>query len=415
MSSTVQERQSQLNVRLAHLTPSATIGLIGRISQLRAEGISVISFAAGEPDFPTPAPIKAAAIEALERNQTRYTPAGGIPELRKAVAQRVTQDSGIAFAPDQVTITCGAKEALFLAFQTICNEGDEVIVPAPYWVSYIEQVRLVGAEPVIVDTNETTDFKMTPQQLAAHLTPRTRAIVLCSPSNPTGVVYNAHELQGLAEVLRKHHAMPERAYDTMVVTDEIYDTIYYGAEAYTRWLHVAPDFTGQTLVVNGASKTFAMTGWRLGYIAGPKEIIGAIKMIQSHSTTHPASLAQYAALAAFTPSYELNATVAQMVQAFRERRDLILELLTKISGVQCNVPEGTFYVFPNVSALLNRPLVGGSVCATSRELAAYLLDQAHIGVVPGEAFGATGYLRLSYAQSNDSIVEGMQRFTEAVV
>lgn len=394
----------RLSKRLAKLTPSATIGLIGSIARLKAEGISVISFGQGEPDFPTPEPIKVAGIQAINDNQTRYTPAGGVPALCEAIAKQVSQDMGITYTAGQITTTTGAKEGLYLAFQALCDEGDEVIIPAPYWVSYIEQVNLAGATPVVISTDESTGFKLSPEQVAKHLTPNTRIIILNSPSNPTGTVYTAEELQALAEVLR--------GTDVIVMTDEIYDTICY--VDYARWLKVAPDFVDRTLVFNGVSKTFAMTGWRLGYIAGPASVIKAIKSIQSHSTTHTASMSQHAALVAYTPSDELNTIVAGMVKAFQERRDMIVEALNKIPGVQCQVPEGAFYVFPNVTGLLNRPLKDGKVCTTSEELATYLLETAHIGVVFGEAFGAPGYLRLSYAQSNESIMDGVRRFAEAV-
>lgn len=404
VTSIIQENRPRLSKRLAQLQPSATVGLGNRIAQLRAQGVAIISFGQGEPDFPTPEPIKAAAIEAIHRNQTRYTPTGGIVDLRRAIAQRVEQDTGIAYTPNQVAVTTGAKEAIFLACLALCDEGDEVIIPAPYWVSYIEQVRLAGATPIVIETDESTGFKLTATQLVKYLTPKTRALILNTPSNPTGAVYNAAELEALAGVLRPTEAV--------IISDEIYDMICY--VDYTRWLRVAPDFVNRTLVINGASKTYAMTGWRIGYVAGPAPILDAIFSIQSHSTTHPASIAQYASLVAFSPSAELDQTVATMVQAFRERRDLIIAALEQIPGVTCMVPEGAFYVFPNVTSLLNRPLKNGVVCATADDLANYLLDQAHIGVVPGEAFGAPGYLRLSYAQSNADITEGMRRFAEAV-
>ncbi len=397
----------RLSERLAQLTPSATVALNGKMSQMKARGIDVISFGQGEPDFPTPAPIKAAAVQAIDANKTRYTPAGGIAELREAVAQRLLADSGISYTAAQISITSGVKEGLFLAFLAVCDVGDEVIVPAPYWVSYIEQVRLAGATPVVIATDEATRFKVTPAMLEQHLTPRTRVFVLSSPSNPTGAVYTAEELHALAEVLRQ----PQFA-EVLIFTDEIYDQICY--IPYARWLRVAPDLAERTLVFNGWSKTYAMTGWRLGYVAGAKPILTAIRDIQGHSTTHPNSVAQYAALAAYTPSAEIEATVATMVQAFHARRDLILAALAQLDGVTCDVPDGAFYVFPNVTALLNRPFANGTTCATSLELADYLLEHAQIGLVPGEAFGAPGYMRLAYAQSNDAISEGMRRFAAAV-
>lgn len=404
--STSPARLLQLSERLAQLTPSATVALNGKMSQMRGRGIDVVSFGQGEPDFPTPAPVKAAAERAIAENKTRYTPAGGITELREAVAQRLQQDCGITYTAAQITITCGVKEGLFLAFLALCNPGDEVIVPAPYWVSYIEQVRLAGATPVVIDTDESTSFKITPAMLQQNLNERTRVLILSSPCNPTGSVYTAEELAALAAVLR------EQAPDVLVFTDEIYDQICY--IPYARWLRVAPDFAERTLVFNGWSKTYAMTGWRMGYLAGPEPILKAVRSIQSHSTTHPNSVAQYAALAAYTPSAELEATVAEMVQAFHARRDLVLAALADLPGVTCDVPDGAFYVFPNVTALLNRRFNTGTTCTTSLELADYLLEHAHIGVVPGEAFGAPGYLRLAYAQSNEALTEGMRRFAAAI-
>jgi aspartate aminotransferase len=409
MSTAPQTRKPHLSKRMLQLQPSATIGLISRIAEMKAEGISVISFGQGEPDFPTPEPIKTAATEALRKNYTFYTPTGGFAELRQAVADRFTQDTGIAYALNQVTVTCGAKEALYLALQALCDEGDEVIIPAPYWVSYIEQARLAGATPVIVPTEEANHFKMTGEQLAQHLTPRTRAVMLNSPCNPTGAVYHAEELRSLADALRGSEAL--------VISDEIYDQICF--VDYARWLRVAPECADRTIVINGASKTYSMTGWRVGYAAGPAPVIAAMRIIQSHSTTHPASMAQHAAWtmlsASVESSTEISMRVAEMVFAFRERQEMIVNALNTIEGVRCIPPEGAFYVFPNVSGLLNRPLgSSGTTCASSQELASYLLEQAHVGVVFGEAFGAPGYLRLSFSQSSKTIEEGMRRFTEAV-
>jgi aspartate aminotransferase len=264
--------------------------------------------------------------------------------------------------------------------------------------------------PVVIPTSEADNFKLTPEQLTAHLTPRTRVLVLSSPTNPTGTVYTADELAALADVLRAHARTVEEP--PLIISDEIYDKICY--TEYARWLRVAPDFADRTLVLNGLSKTYAMTGWRIGYVAGPEPLVAAMRAIQSHSTTHPTSITQYAALAALSPSAELDKAVAQMVAAFKERRDLMLDALNQIAGVRCVVPEGAFYVFPNVSGLLNTPLRDSTVCASSDELTSYLLEQAHIGFVPGEAFGAPGYLRISYAQSPATLSEGLRRFAAAV-
>ncbi len=412
MSNTPQTEQVRLSKRLALLQPSATVGLIGRIKQMQAEGLPVLSFGQGEPDFPTPVPIKVAAFEAIERNFTRYTPVGGLPELRKAIAQRVEQDTGIPYTVNQISTTTGVKEGLFLAMLAVCDEGDEVIVPAPYWVSYIEQVRMANATPVVVPTDELTNFKLTPERLATNLSPRTRCIILCSPSNPTGAVYSAEELAALADVLRAHNKTVDPAEAPLIITDEIYDQICY--VDYARWLRVAPDFAERTLVFNGFSKTYAMTGWRIGYVAGPEQVVAAMRSMQSHSTTHPTSISQYAALLALSDTPELQRTIAMMKQAFLTRRDLVIAALAQIPGVQCTVPDGAFYVFPNVSGLLGRPFDDGTVCTTSAELATYLLERAYIGFVPGEAFGMPGYVRISYAQSEANLSEGMHRFAEAV-
>lgn len=390
--------------RLAQLEPSATAAMNARVQQLRAEGIKVISFSVGEPDFNTPEPIKVAAIEAINKNRTHYTPAGGTLEVRKVIAARVSADQEIPYALGQITTTAGAKEGLYLAFQALCDEGDEAIIPAPYWVSYVEQARLAGATPITPQTTEATGFKVTPEQLRAALSPRTRVVMLNSPSNPTGAVYSADELAALADVLRES--------DAIIIADEIYDAISY--VPYARWLRVAPDMADRTLIVNGAAKAYAMTGWRFGYVAGPQPIITAIKDIQSHTSTHTASITQDAAVKAYTPSAELDEAVQTMVAAFHKRRDLIIGLLAEIPGVSCNVPDGAFYVFPNVTGLLNKPLKNGVVCATSDDLNNYLLDQAYIACVSGESFGAPGYIRLSYATSEDEIVEGMRRFRESV-
>jgi aspartate aminotransferase len=376
------------------------------VAALKAQGINVISFGAGEPDFATPDAIKAAGIKAIETNQTKYTPIGGPAELRKAVAERVSADCGVTYTANQISVTNGAKEALFLAFLALCDEGDEVIIPAPYWVSYVDQAKIAGATPVIVETTPEQGFRMTAAQLAAAITPRTRVIMINSPSNPTGAVYSAAELRALADVVVQYPQI-------VVMTDEIYDAIVY--TEYARWLRVAPELYNQTLVINGASKAFAMTGWRMGFVAGPQQIIDAIKGIQSHSTSHTSSITQAAALPAYDGSVDMASEVARMVKAFRERRDIIGELLTSIPGVSLSMPDGAFYVFPDIRGLLGKRLACGVTCNTDDELAAALLEHAHIGVVSGSAFGAPGFIRMSYATSAELIREGMARFAKAVV
>jgi len=396
----------RLSARLSRLTPSATTALSGKVAALKAQGINVISFGAGEPDFATPDAIKAAGIKAIETNQTKYTPIGGPAELRKAVAERVSADCGVTYTANQISVTNGAKEALFLAFLALCDEGDEVIIPAPYWVSYVDQAKIAGATPVIVETTPEQGFRMTAAQLAAAITPRTRVIMINSPSNPTGAVYSAAELRALADVVVQYPQI-------VVMTDEIYDAIVY--TEYARWLRVAPELYNQTLVINGASKAFAMTGWRMGFVAGPQQIIDAIKGIQSHSTSHTSSITQAAALPAYDGSVDMASEVARMVKAFRERRDIIGELLTSIPGVSLSMPDGAFYVFPDIRGLLGKRLACGVTCNTDDELAAALLEHAHIGVVSGSAFGAPGFIRMSYATSAELIREGMARFAKAVV
>ena len=398
----------RLSARLARLTPSATVGLNGTIAAMRARGIDVISFGQGEPDFATPAAIKAAGIAAIEQDQTKYTPVGGPQSLRAAIAARLTRQTGIGYTAAQVSVVTGAKEGLFLAFLALCDPGHEVIVPAPYWVSYVDQAQLAGATVIAPFAGPEQGFKLTASQLAAAITPATRAIVLNTPSNPTGAVYSEAELAALAEVIRPSEAV--------IIADEIYDAIVYGP--YARWLRVAPDLAERTLVVNGASKAYAMTGWRMGYIAGPQDLIEAIKGIQGHSTTHTSSITQAAALAAYagdeTVAGDVTADVARMVAAFQRRRDLIVGLLREIPGVEIAIPDGAFYIFPRVSGLLGVPLgARGTVCATDDELAAYLLEAAQIGVVPGSAFGAPGYLRLAYATGEAQIADGIARMRAA--
>lgn len=396
----------KLSARVGRMTPSATTALGGKIAALKAKGVNVISFGAGEPDFATPDGIKQAGIHAIQSNQTKYTPVGGPAELRAAVAKWVSTACGVTYTANQISVTNGAKEALFLAFLALCDDGDEVIIPAPYWVSYVDQAKLAGATPVIVQADATQGFRLTATQLAAAITPRTRVLVLNSPSNPTGAVYTAAELRAIAAVIAQHPQI-------VVMSDEIYDAIIY--TEYARWLQVAPELYEQTLVINGASKAYAMTGWRLGFVAGPQAIIDAIKGVQSHSTSHTSTITQAAALPAYDGSLDMAGEVARMVSAFRERRDLIGELLTSIPGVSLAMPDGAFYVFPDIRGLLGKKLACGVVCHTDDELAEALLEHAHIGVVAGSAFGAPGFLRLSYATSNALIIEGMARLRKAVV
>ncbi|MCS6772764.1 MAG: pyridoxal phosphate-dependent aminotransferase, partial [Thermoflexales bacterium] len=388
----------RLSARTRAVQPSATMSVEGRVKQMRAAGEPVIGFGAGEPDFPTPEPIKQAAIEAIQRNFTRYTETGGMAALKEAIAARESENTGLSYTPAQVAAHVGGKESLYLAFQALCEAGDEVLIPAPYWVSYVEQVRLAEATPVIVPTTAADHFKVNGDILAHYTTPRTRMLVLNSPSNPTGMVYSREELESIAEWARHN--------DVIVLSDELYDRIVFNPP-YPRWLRVAPDLYDRTVVINGLSKAYAMTGWRLGYAVGPEWIIKAMLKIQSHSNSHPTSITQAAALYAYT--HDLEDEIARMVAAFKERRDWIVAALNAIPGVHCVMPEGAFYVFPDFSGVLGRPLKYGRVCESTEALAMYLLDTVKVGIVHGEAFGAPGCARLSYAMGLDQIKEGIAR------
>jgi aspartate aminotransferase len=363
----------------------------------------VIGFGAGEPDFPTPDAIKDAGIEAISSNFTKYTATGGMPQLKEAIAARCTSEQGLAYKASQICVHNGGKESIFLATQAILDRGDECIIPAPYWVSYLEMVRLAEATPVIVPTTAKDNFKVTRAMLEAHTTPRTRMLLLNSPSNPTGMVYTEAELQDIADWARTN--------DAVILTDELYDRIVF-TSTYARWLKVAPDLAERTIVVNGLSKAYSMTGWRIGYAAGPEGYIKAMLKIQGHSTSHPSSISQAAALRAYT--MDLDAEIEVMRAEFQKRRDWIVPAMNAIPGVHCVNPEGAFYVFPDLSGVLNKPLKYGRTCTTSEEVAMYLLDSVKVGIVHGEAFGAPGCARLSYAMALPKIQEGVARIADAL-
>ncbi|MBI2756629.1 MAG: pyridoxal phosphate-dependent aminotransferase [Chloroflexi bacterium] len=392
------------STRALGIAPSASMALEAKAKAMKAAGQAVISFGVGEPDFPTPEPIKAAAQRAMEADVTHYTTVGGEPALRKAIAERTAEISGVGFTETQVIATTGAKEALYLAFQATCDAGDEVIIPAPYWVSYAEQARLAGATPVVVQTDP-ADWKLTPELLRQHLTPRTKLLVLCTPSNPTGIVYSDAELRALADVLQ----------DTRVgvMVDEIYARISHVPVG--RWLRAAPETEDRTIIIDGVSKAYAMTGWRLGWMVGPEAIVKAAAAVQSHLTSHPSSITQRAALYALQNDPAVEQAIEDMVRTFKQRREVIVEGLSRIDGLVCPVPDGAFYVYPDVRGLYGRALgPNGRVVASSDALAAYLLEEALVSIVPGEAFGTPGFLRLSYALALDDLREGVARIQAAL-
>ncbi len=387
--------------RLSSIAPSATMAIDARQRAMRREGLPVISFGAGEPDFPTPAPIARAGVAAIDAGYTKYTAVNGIPELREAIAGRLREDLGLDYSPDQIVVTNGAKEALFNAFQALLDPGDEVIIPAPYWVSYEAQVQLAGGAPIIVPTREAEGFKLQPADLRARLTPRTRLLVLNTPSNPTGGVYSTEELRALGDVLEPT--------GVGVISDEIYQRISYAGPSPS-FMAAVPALLDRGILINGASKAYSMTGWRIGFAAGPEAVIKAMSGIQSHSTSNAVTIAQYAAVEAFRGP---QGAVDEMTQAFKERRDVIVRLLNEIPGISCPTPDGAFYVFPNVQGVLGKPL-GGRTIATSLDLATYLLEKAYVATVPGEAFGTPGFLRLSYACGMESIHSGIARIKETL-
>ena len=381
------------------ITPSMTIGMDDRARQLRRKGIDVLSFAAGEPDFDTPDPVKEAAITAIREGFTKYTGPAGIPELRQAIATRLRDDYGATYAPEEVVVTAGGKPALYFALRALCDPGDEVLVPIPAWVSYIEQVRLAGAVPVTVPTDAAHDWQPRPEQVARLIGRRTRAIIIDSPHNPTGAVYTRETLAGLVELALGHEGFT-------LLSDEIYESMVYDGAQHTCVPGTWPEARDRMVLLNSMSKTYAMTGWRIGYAAAPKAVASAITDIQAHLAGNPNSIAQKAALHALTARVDLSA----MVREYDKRRKYIVGRLNQIPGVTCGMPRGAFYAFPDVRGVLARP--GGPASALA--LSEQLLDEAHVAVVPGEAFEAPGFLRLSYATSMERIEEGLNRITRAL-
>jgi len=387
--------------RLAAIAPSATLAVDAKAKALQAAGDNVIGFGAGEPDFPTPAWIVEAAVEACrDPKNHKYTPAGGLPELKAAIAAKTLRDSKVAYDASQVLVTNGGKHAVYTAFAALCDPGDEVILPAPYWTTYPEAVTLAGGVPVVVDCPDTAGFKITLEQLDAVKTERTKVLLFVSPSNPTGSVYTPAEVEAIGQWAL--------ANDVWVLTDEIYEHLLFGDSEFVSMPAVVPDLANQCVIVNGVAKTYAMTGWRVGWMIGPGDVMQAANNFQSHTTSNVSNVAQRAALAAVAGGLD---DVAMMREAYARRGALMHKLLNEIPGVSCLPPLGAFYCFPNVSGMLGRSY-GGTTPTTSLELADVVLEQAKVAFVPGEAFGASGYARFSFATGDDAIEEGLRRLAE---
>ena len=392
---------THISDRVQALAPSATLAMSQKSNELKAQGVDVINLSVGEPDFETPAHIKEAAKRAIDENYTFYTPVPGYLSLRKAVSEKLSRENGVSYAPEQIVVSNGAKQALCNVILSTINPGDEVIIPMPAWVSYVEMVKLAGGTTVAVNADISQDFKITPAQLEAAITPATRMILLCSPSNPTGSIYSREELQGLVDVLAKYPQI-------LVLADEIYEHINFTG-SFTS-LASFPEIADRTVIINGVSKAYAMTGWRIGFCAAPLEVAKAVTKLQGQYTSGPSSIAQKAAEEAYTGPQEC---VERMCEAFRARRDLIVSLAKEIPAIETNVPDGAFYLFPKVEAYLGKSYEG-RVIATDSDLAMYLLEVGHVASVAGSAFGMPGYIRLSYATSEENIRTAMARIASAL-
>ena len=392
---------AQLSDRLQRLAPSATLAMSQKSSEMKAQGIDVINMSVGEPDFNTPDHIKEAAKKAVDDNYSRYSPVPGYADLRVAIANKLKQENGLDYSTAEILVSNGAKQSVCNTVMALVNSGDEVIIPAPYWVSYPQMVKLAGGNPVIVEAGFDQNFKMTPQQLEDAITPKTKMIMLCSPSNPTGSVYSKEELKGLAEVILSHD-------DLFVLADEIYEHINYVGKHES--IAQFPGMKERAIIVNGVSKAYAMTGWRIGYIAAPEWIVKGCNKLQGQYTSGPCSVSQKAAEFAYTASQEC---VEQMRVAFERRRDLIVQLAKEIPGLEVNVPEGAFYLFPKCSSFFGKS-DGTTTINNSTDLALYLLEKGHVATVGGDAFGDAECFRMSYATSDDNIREAMRRIKEAL-
>jgi aspartate aminotransferase len=389
-----------LSDRVQRIKPSPTLAITSKAAELRAQGKDIIGLGAGEPDFDTPDHIKQAAIEAINAGKTKYTPVDGTPGLKKAVIDKFKRENGLDYEAGQILVSSGGKQSFFNMALALLNDGDDAIIPAPYWVSYPDMVKVAGGVPVILETDLDSRFKITPQQLEQAITPKTRLFVINSPSNPSGMAYSKEELAALGEVLKKHP-------DIVIATDDMYEHILWTGQPFVNIVNACPELYDRTVVMNGVSKAYSMTGWRIGYAGGPQKLIAAMKKVQSQSTSNPASISQAAAEAALSGDQQC---VKDMVKAFKERHDYVVDALNKLPGVTCAPGDGTFYAFPDFSGAI-ADMDGVESCT---DLAAQLLETAEVALVPGSAFGAPGCLRLSFAVGMDTLVEAISRIEKAL-
>ena len=392
----------KLAARTTRIVPSATLNISATAKSMASQGVDVVNCSAGEPAPDTPEVVKAAAKAAITDGFTKYTPAAGIDELKQAIVEKFSRDQGIHYETSQILVSCGAKHTLYNAAQALLDPGDEVIIPAPYWVSYPDIVRLADGQPIILETRESDGYAIDPKQLEAKITPRTKALILNSPSNPTGTLYTRETLEAVAGVAKRH--------GFLVISDEIYEQLVYGDTPFLSIVSVAPGIADQTLVVNGVSKAFSMTGWRIGYAGGPKTLVSAMSIIQSQSTSNPTSISQKAAVAALrdgTPFFK------ELLADLTPKRRLMIDTLNAIPGITCPTPAGAFYAFPNVSGVLGKRHSNGTI-TTPADLATYLLHEAHVACVPGEPFGSPHHLRLTYTPTLDAIERGLNRVEKAI-
>jgi aspartate aminotransferase len=389
--------------RLSRIKPSPTVAVAGKATEMKAAGADVIGLGAGEPDFDTPEHIKQAAADAMAAGKTKYAPVAGVAELRRAICDKFKRDNGLTYTPDQITVNCGGKQSIYNAMMSTLNPGDEVIIPAPYWVSYPDITLLAEGEPVIVDCPESANFKLTPDMLEAAITPKTKWLILNSPSNPTGAAYTRADLAALGEILKKHPHV-------WVMTDDMYEFIIYDDFEFTTIAQVVPELYDRTLTLNGLSKAYCMTGWRVGYAAGSVELIKAMNKIQSQSTTSTSTISQWASVAALDGDHSF---IAEHNKVFKERRDLVVSMLNQATGLSCATPEGAFYVYPSCAGLMGKKTPEGKAIETDEDFVTYLLESEGVAAVHGEAFGLSPYFRISYATSTEALEDACQRIQRA--